>query len=194
VTSIIDLRFYGPYLLCSEHEDLLAQCPYSKESGIYLKAVKQSSGIYRVFYLGETGTSFYQRMKEHIVQTLGGNYRICDPDALREGIQTVIWDGLWRKGTRDKLPEFLQHYEALAPIVKRSLTVQEVFVAPFESERRLRQRIEGSLALALRSDTTASSLMASDVRYYKRRKDEEPVMVNIEAKSEIEGFPLQIAA
>ena len=191
---MIKLRFFGPYLLCSEKVDVLGDCPYARRSGIYLWAVKLSTGQYHISYIGETGTSFYKRAKEHIIQKLGGNYRICDPDFMLQGVQRVIWPGLWRKGTRNKMPEFLRRYEELAPLIKASLAIQVAFVAPFDGERRLRQRIEGAIAMTIRANTVASSLLPDDIRYLERKENESPIRVFIESGNAIVGLPKQLTA
>jgi hypothetical protein len=69
------------------------------------------------------------------VQTLSGNYQIIDPDRMVDGVHEIVWNGLWRKGTRDRLPEFIQRYEELAPVVRRYLVGQRVYVAPFAGRR-----------------------------------------------------------
>jgi hypothetical protein len=190
--SVIHLRFTGPYPACSESADILADCPYSKASGIYLWAVRMPTGRYRITYIGETSATFYRRIKEHVIQTLGGNYRICDPTAMLQGVQKVLWDGLWRKGTRDKLPEFLRRYAEFAPLIKESLAVEVIFVAVLDCEKRLRRRIEGALAEAIRSKPEASSLLPDDIRYLKRKDAETPVRVLIQSEHVIEGLPNMI--
>ena len=162
-------------------------------SGIYLWAVKVNDK-YRITYVGETGISFYQRTKEHIIQTLGGNYRICDVAEMQRGNQKVLWNGLWRIGTRDKLPEFLSQYEELAPHIKAYLKAQAVFVAVTDCDPLLRKRIEGAIALSLRSDDIASSLLPADIRFRKRRSGETPLHVALRSKAEIEGLPGSIIA
>jgi len=76
ISMLIHLHFHGPFSVCSETDDVLANCPLRSGTGIYLWAVKQLTGVYRTSYLGETSESFYGRTKEHVVQTLGGNYRV----------------------------------------------------------------------------------------------------------------------
>jgi hypothetical protein len=141
----LEIIFHGPYTLCTEKNDVLFDCPYASCEGIYLWVVGMSSGVYRVSYLGQTIRSFYKRNKEHLIQKLGGNYQVCAPEAMINGRHEVVWNGMWRKGTRDKLPEFLAQYERLAPIIKRSISVTKLFVAPLKVERRICQRIEGAL-------------------------------------------------
>jgi hypothetical protein len=192
--SEIRLHFEGPYPACSESADILYGCAHSKEPGIYLWAVRMPTGKYRISYIGETSSSFYRRTKEHVIQTLGGNYRICDSTAMRQGVQKVLWDGLWRKGSRDKLPEFLRRYAELAPLIKESLTIQVVFVAVLDCEKRLRQRIEGALADALRDDPGLCALLPSDIRYWRRGDHETPVRVVIESECDFEGLPIELYA
>ena len=187
----VHLHFHGPYPLCAETADVLAECPHRDASGIYLWTLRQHTGRYRVTYVGETTTSFYRRMKEHVIQTLGGNYRITDPDQAARGVQRVVWDGLWRKGTRDRLPEFLRRYKELAPAIKRYLLAELVFVAPMEGDARLLRRVEGALAMHLRSAPDASSLLPTDIRYVVRRADELVVRVEVKVDVgvEVEGLP-----
>ena len=189
-----ELKFYGPYTICSEENDVLHDCPYASDEGIYLWAVRMNSGSYRILYIGETSTSFYKRTKDHLIQTLGGNYLICDPEAMVFGRSEILWKGLWRKGTRNKLPEFLSRYESLAPKIKKFIFIQKLFVASIKIDRRLRKRIEGALAFAIREDAEASSLLPNDIRYIRRRDDEDPVLVSISAERKIEGLPERVYA
>ncbi len=189
-----ELKFHGPYTICTEENDVLHDCPYASDEGIYLWVVGLNSGSYRISYIGETGVSFYKRTKDHLIQTLGGNYLICDPEAMVHGRNEILWKGLWRKGTRDKLPEFLSRYESLAPKIKKSILIQDLFVAPVKIDRRLRQRIEGALAFAIREDAEASSLLPNDIRYIRRRDDEESTLISIFSEEKIEGLPERIYA
>ena len=188
---MIMLNFLGPFDLCSEANDVPDGCAEKDASGIYLWAF-QVNGKYRVTYVGETGRSFYERTKKHIIQTLGGNYRVCDVTAMLQGNQEVLWDGLWRKGTRDKLPEFVKRYAELAPQIKTFLKSQKVFIAVTDCHQRLRKRIEGAIASSLRSNKTASSLLPADIRFRTRQRGETPVMIAITSEWEIEGLPDRI--
>ena len=189
MSNRIFLHFYGPYDLCSEVNDILHDCPYTSDQGIYLWAVKMTTGNYRVSYIGETGVSFYKRMKEHLIQKLGGNYQICDPEAMKRGEHKVIWNGLWRKGTRDKMPEFFSQYESLAPTIKKCISTLKLFVAPIKLESHQRRVIEGALAEAIKSDEMASSLLPKDIRYY--RSKDTGVLVSCTSDKPIEGLPKQ---
>ena len=95
--KILTVKFDGPHPAYSETRDVLADCKNRKEGGIYFWAIRVGDS-FRITHIGQTGTSFYQRMKEHIINTLGGNYRISDTEALARGDSKILWDGLWREG------------------------------------------------------------------------------------------------
>jgi hypothetical protein len=113
---------------------------------------------------------------------------------MLRGVQEIVWNGLWRKGTRERTAEFFRRYEELAPLVKRHLQCHSVFVAPFQADVRLRRRIEGALARYLRTLGEASSLLPADIRYVVRRDDECPIVVSIAADCAIEGLPSELMA
>jgi hypothetical protein len=67
-------------------------------------------------------------------------------------------------------------------MIKDALAVEVVFVAVLDCEKRLRRRIEGALAEALRSNQEACSLHLEDIRYLRRKEDETPVRVLLESE------------
>jgi len=130
-----------------------------------------------------------------MIQTVGGNYRISDPDLLQQGVDRILWNGLWRKGTRDRMPEYLQRLVEFAPTIQRLFALERVFVVPFHSERRLRQRIEAALADHIKTQPAPiSSLLPEDIRYYARRKGKEPVRVHMRSDELIIGLPCDLEA
>ena len=48
------LCFYGPFSLCSEQSEILAECEFKEQAGLYLWVAKQAGGSYRIEYIGET--------------------------------------------------------------------------------------------------------------------------------------------
>jgi hypothetical protein len=192
-TDAITVRFVGPYELCSEEADVLADCPYSRQGGIYFWAVQMPDDQYRISYIGITKRSFYHRTKEHIINQLGGIYGIYDAEAMRRGELKVLWGGLWGKGRLDKLPEFIRQYETLAPHAKESLSVQKLFVAPLQYEARLMASIEGAMAAVIRESRDASSLLPEGIRYWRRGNAEAPVNVKFELPCVVQGLPTEIA-
>ncbi len=182
------MSFAGPYPAYSETADVLAGCAQRKSGGIYFLAIQVGSG-YRLTHVGQTGASFHQRMKEYIINTLGGNYRICDPELLPRGLARPVWNGLWREGTRACLPEFLRDSTRLFELAKRQLQLEQIFVAPLKVEDRLRRRIEGAIAIAIRQDAAASSLFPPDIRVLGRLTTEAPLEIRLQTQVQILGLP-----
>jgi hypothetical protein len=189
--KLLTVHFDGPYPAYSETLDVLADCKHRKAGGVYFWAIKVGDS-YRLTHIGQTGTSFYHRMKEYILNTLGGNYRICDPDALKRGETKPLWNGLWREGTRERLPEFLRDSSRLFEAAKRNLMLEQIFVAPLDVEDRLRRRIEGAIAKGVRKDKMASSLFPPDVRVLGRLTTEVPFPVRIRVGRSVLGLPEQL--
>ena len=183
------IHFNGPYGLCGQHERLLFQEPLSAKAGVYLWTVHSSDGFI-VEYVGQTGESFAKRTKDHMIQTFGGNYRVCDPQLMHQGQVKIVWPGLWRKGTKDNMPDFAQRYLELAPVIQRYLEAVELFLAPITGDRRLRERIEGAIAHQIREQSPpAASLLPLDIRYRPRTQGEVPLSVNIECDQVVLGIP-----
>lgn len=189
--KLLTVHFDGPYPAYSETQDVLADCKHRKAGGVYFWAIKVGPN-YRLTHIGQTGTSFYHRMKEYIINTLGGNYRICDPDALERGEAKLLWNGMWREGTRENLPQFLRDSSRLFEAAKRNLMLEQIFIAPLDVEDRMRRRIEGAIAKTVRKDKLASSLLPPDVRVLGRLTTEVPTPVRIRVGSKILGLPEQL--
>lgn len=189
--KLLTVHFDGPYPAYSETQDVLADCKHRKAGGVYFWAIKVGPN-YRLTHIGQTSTSFYHRMKEYIINTLGGNYRICDPDALERGEAKLLWNGMWREGTRENLPQFLRDSSQLFEAAKRNLMLEQIFIAPLDVEDRMRRRIEGAIAKTVRKDKLASSLLPPDVRVLGRLTTEVPTPVRIRVGSKILGLPEQL--
>jgi hypothetical protein len=187
--NTIDLEFIGPYKLTGERKNIFEE-EVSKSQGIYLFTIayKYIDG-FLVDYVGETGRTFRQRIKEHLIATMGGNYRICDPEKLSEGKEEIIWNGLWRKGTKNKITNFIDIYENIAPIVKRYIEIHQIFLAPIAIDKSKRRLIEGELANAFRRQKLpVTSLLPSDIRYRHTSK-KLSITVTIKSSKQIFGLP-----
>jgi len=190
----IHLQFSGPFILCGENGALLFKEAISQRAGIYLWSVNIDDG-FLVDYVGETGQSFSQRMKDHMIQCLGGNYRIWEPLLFSRGKKELIWNGLWKKEVRDCIPDFVDNYIELAPKIKEYLELIRVFVTPFETTTRIRRRIEGAIALSIREQPSpVGTFIESDIRYNRRGVDEEPIEVSISCNHKILGLNADLSA
>lgn len=188
------LTFHGPFGLM-EGEDNLFTSALAMQSGIYVWTVPYVHGGYLITYVGQTGATFGRRNKEHMIQTIGGNYRISDPDLLLQGVDHVLWNGLWRKGTRDKIDEYLHRVVDLVPAIRKTLTTIRVLVAPLDAAPPIRRRIEGALADHIkRQPPPAAALLPPDIRYGRRQAAEELIDVQILCAVEVLGLPAGLKA
>ena len=85
-----ELILQGPYGLCGKHERIIFYDPIGEGVGIYFWTVPYFQVGSIINYIGETGASFKQRLKEHMIHTAGGNYWICDPEFEIQGVESVL--------------------------------------------------------------------------------------------------------
>jgi len=186
-----NLEIIGPYKIGREND--IFQSPYANQCGIYIWAIKVKDK-YIINYIGETGLSFKKRTKEHLIQLIGGNYRVPEPKDLCVGKETILWDGLWRKGQRDKIVEFIKIYESLAPKIKEYIEMLNIFLIPMDVEARIRKLIEGNIAKHVRNQPFyISGLLPDDIRYITEKKiDEQSFSVKLLSSEKILGLPEKI--
>lgn len=194
VPSTALLEFDGPFKLCGSRERTLFDQKVAQLPGIYLWTVRFQGG-FLINYVGETGVSFCERMKDHMIQCMGGNYRVCDAGWLLKGERKILWNGMWRKGTRDLMLVFVEKYVKLAPEIRAYLEVLDIFVAPVQVSKRIRRRIEGAIAFSLRQGPAPiGNFITEDVRYFGRKDDEVPIQVMISSNEKLLGLDSQIMA
>ena len=188
----INLEFFGPYPLASDEKDILGDCEFADKSGIYIWTVKLENNIHKITYIGETYRSFYTRTKEHVLNQFSGYYSIYDPELLSKGIQKFVWNGLWGKGRKNKLPEYLANYHQLAPMNLEYIKMQSIFIAPLNVDKKIMVMIEGAMAKVLRNDIEACALLDKNIRYYYMNEVKENLLVKIKSSVDIEGLPKEL--
>lgn len=186
-----NVKIIGPFKIGGEND--VFQSPYADLCGIYIWAI-YVKGKFIINYIGETGLSFKKRTKEHLIQIMGGNYRVPDPKDLYVAKETILWDGLWRKGQRDKIVEFIDIYELLAPKIKEYIEMLNIFLIPMDVEARVRKLIEGNIAKHVRNQPIClSGLLPDDIRYIAEKKiDEQSFSIKFLSSREILGLPEKI--
>jgi hypothetical protein len=189
-----EVQLHGPYRWYGKKDECLFRASEATKSGIYLWTIPFNRK-YLTYYVGETGRSFKARFTEHTRDYLYGLYRVYDPIPFAQGRKKLVWEGMWQPGTRDRVDEFLNRYLDLSPAVYSLLGKLRIFLAPLDAEKRIRQRIEGSLALRLQqhSDLTRN-FFDSGIRYLTKQADEPPIHVTIISKECIFGLPHKLAA
>lgn len=188
----INLEFFGPYPLASEEKDILSDCEFADKSGIYIWTVRLENNVHKITYIGETYRSFYTRTKEHVLHQFSGYYSIYDPELLAKGILKFAWNGLWGKGRKNKLPEYLANYNKYAPMNLEYIKMQSIFVAPINVDKKIIVKIEGALAKELRNNNEASALLDKNIRYNYLNEVKENLLVKIKTPLVIAGIPKEL--
>jgi hypothetical protein len=163
--------------------------------GLYLWTVPQHDGKQMVYYVGETGRSFGTRMEEHLKEHLAGFYHLYDPDPFRTGTKKVVWEGHWDVDERRSVDEIVGNYPRLCETISRLTVLYRFFLASFDSEKRVRQRIEAAIALHLYSQAgIVGTFQDKGIRYFPRTEEEEPIRVKVDCPPFLLGMPNQIVA
>lgn len=185
-----ELQFYGPFQLAGSQEESILLSPKGKLMGVYLLTIPFENK-YLPYYVGETGVSFASRSMDHVKCFLNGFYRIYDPEAFATGKKILVWGGMWksnRKGS-DTMIEYLQQYHKLSSLSYTFLNLFRFFLAPFDSDDRLRQRLEAAIASKLlEQDGIIGSFQDNDIRYYPRRPKEQPIKIKLKVNELILGL------
>jgi len=182
------LDWQGPFGWFGSSDNVLFRRGEAKLKGIYLWAIHVDTG-YLTYYVGETGKSYGERLKVHAHEYLSGIYRIYNPVDFQHGKKVPIWQGTWKKGTEDLLPDFLERYDELAPKILKMLSLLNIFIAPVDSESRIRKRIESSIARCLYDKPEpVCSFQESDIIYARRKSDEKPLTIINKFHDRIRGL------
>jgi hypothetical protein len=194
---VIDsITFVGPFTW--GHQDgtpSIFDEPVSGEHGLYLWTVPQLEAGEFVYYVGETGRSFGTRMEEHLKEHLAGFYHLYDPDLFQKGTKRMVWEGHWDVDRKRSVNEIVENYPTLCETIGRLTGLYRFFVASFDSEPRLRKRIEAAIALHLYSqEGIVGSFQDKGIRYTPRTSDEEPVRVKVVCPQPIVGMPTEVMA
>lgn len=176
-----ELQWYGPYKWYGTTDDCIFTRPEAKKSGIYLWTIPFKKQ-YLTYYVGETGKSFASRHIWHTRDYLHGLYRVYDPHQFGQGTKTFVWGGMWKPGTRGArhMLEFLNRYAELSSIIYEFLGQFRIFLTPLDAKERVRRRIEAAVANRLYEQPgLISKFQNSDIKYWPRRANEEPIPVKM---------------
>lgn len=190
------LELLGPYRIHSICDDNAFHRPAAQRAGVYVYSVPFEAGGYLASYVGETGTCFLKRIKEHTTNTLGGYERIYDPKELARGRKVLLWDSLWKSTRQECFNEFIEQYCILSPAIYEFIQQSYIFFIPIEADNRIRRRVESAIANHLyKQPSPVGEFMNSDIRYIKRlQKGETSIEIEIYGGQQILGFPQRLVA
>lgn len=151
VTESLFVQWFGPYCFAGSESENVFTNSIGEKKGVYLWTIPFDSK-YLVYYVGETGVSFAERLLQHVQSYLNGFYRVFDPEEFAEGRKVLVWGGMWKSDRKspDIMFEYLRQYHKLSDMAHSLLNQFRIFVAPLkENDRRIRQRIEAAIAYGL---------------------------------------------
>jgi hypothetical protein len=167
----------------------LLESEAGKKVGVYLWTVPTVEGEL-VYYVGETGRSFCQRMTEHLKEHLSGGYHLYEPAAFSRGRKVLLWPGRYGPGREQSLSVLIQRFQTLAPAIAGLAKLYRFYVAPLEGEKRMRERIEAGLANHLyQQPGMVGEFQDRGIIYHPRTDTEEPVQASIRCRASLIGVP-----
>lgn len=184
------MNFSGPFKF-ERGERYLFNSEFLKSQGIYIWTIKDEKNNQNlIHYIGET-VSFGKRQKEHFIQMTGLNYRIIDPDSARQGIEKIIWNGMWRDKSIDSVANLLDHYDDVSKTVSEYIKLINIYFAPTSLKTRIRRHIEGCLGWNLRNKYPQLKLMYPDDCHIGTNNIKYGLPLIINLPEEIAGIDLE---
>jgi len=160
-----------------------------KESGLCLWTVRLDEGSL-IYYVGETGRSFAQRMLEHYREHASGGYHLYEPREFSHGRKVALWHGLYGPDREESVIAFIRRFKELSPAIAELADLYQFYVAPLRCEKRLRERIEAALAGHLYEQPgIVGEFQDSGIRYHGRSADEDAVQAGIRCTTHLLGVP-----
>jgi hypothetical protein len=183
----LSLTLHGP-LRFLDNPSILGDPP-ALECGVYFWTVPCRENEY-IYYVGETGNSFSNRMLQHLQLYFSGSYRIYDPTKLAVGQKNIVWRGLFMDGTKPDIIEFYKNHNRYTRDLQNMLNLFNIWMLPTNCDKRIRQRIEGAIAIHLYGQPgLVGEFQDAGIHYAKRQSNEEPIRVQIEDTKSIMGLP-----
>jgi hypothetical protein len=186
----IIVEFVGPFSwVGGDGISSILKSDTGKKSGVYLWTVRLDEGEL-VYYVGETGRSFAQRMLEHFREHMSGGYHLYEPHEFSRGRKALLWPGRYGPDKEPSLSVFIQRFQSLASAIADLAELYRFYVAPLDCEKRLRERIESGLANHLYEQPgTVGEFQDQGIIYRPRKDTEEPVQALIRCKVNLIGVP-----
>ncbi|MGO9302640.1 MAG: hypothetical protein ACLP3R_02920, partial [Candidatus Korobacteraceae bacterium] len=137
--------------------------------GIYVWTVSLPEG-HLVYYVGETGRSFYERLFEHYREHAAAMYHVWSPAEFARGNKIQLWPGC------QDVKEWIANYSRLSESISKMTYILRFFLAPLSCDTRIRRRIEAAIAQALYATPgIVGTFQDQGIRYCSRTNDEEPI-------------------
>jgi hypothetical protein len=195
VTDPLSVRWYGPYSFVKSEDQNIFTCLMGEKKGVYLFTIP-FEGKYLVYYVGETGDSFANRLLQHVQSYLNGFYRIFDPEEFVKGRKVLLWGGMWKTDRREPklISDFIDRQTELAPKILLQLKRFRIFLAPIDEDKRIIERVEAEIARSLnQQEGLIGGFQDKDVRYRPTRPNEQRFKVIMTFSNPIMGLSQEVS-
>lgn len=187
----ITLDFIGPFKF-TDGENSVFSSPVATCPGLYLWAIRQSSDqSHLIHYVGETA-ALAARHREHLINILGLNYGIFNPERAQQGVCELIWPGLWRdkspSGPARQIGAYVYHHEMVIGYV----SVLNIFFAEIHVDSRLRKHIEGCIGWNLRKNHPDCKVLYPDDNRVGTSANKDNGVLRIHFQEPIRGLDEEI--
>jgi hypothetical protein len=195
------LNCFGPFRFVGDEDENIftSKTRTGQKRGVYLLTVPLD-GKYLVYYVGETGNSFSERLLQHVRCYLDGYYRLYNPEKFAIGDKELIWGGMWKRERKDPrfISEFIESYSILTPKIAKFISQFCIFVIPLEVDKRLDkrlgERVEATIKrILLEQEGKVGEFQDRDIRYRPKRPKEQPLSVILKFSKPIMGLVEEIS-
>ena len=184
------LDFKGPFRWHGASEEVVFFQEPANQPGIYVWCVEQPQG-YLIYYVGETGGAFRERLRSHTSKFFRGEYGIWSADEFIQGKKVEVWPGKWRTTNKEGWTyEFIQRSPGLTPKLIEFLGTMRIFLAPLNAEPLIRQKIESRITTYLKNlPEPLGSFIDADTRHKARPRKSQSLLVEMNFPVPIQGLP-----
>ena len=178
IAAPLSVKWFGPYSFVGNQDENVFTCSISQSKGVYLFTISYE-GKFLIYYVGETGNTFANRLMQHVQNYLDGFYRVLEPEEIVKWRKVLVWGGMWKPDRKEPqlISEFLKLQSELSPKIVKFIEQFRIFLAPINEEKRTIERIESEIA---RSLSVQSGLIGDfqdkDVRYKPTRPNEQKLL------------------
>ncbi len=162
-------------------------------AGIYLFTVPLPDG-YLIYYVGETGRTFRDRLFEHYTEHASAMYHVYSPAEFARGEKVMLWPGRFDMECRKSKRECVAAYTELYGPIWEMTRMFRLFLTPLACDTRIRRRIESAIANALYATPGVVGAFQDKVNYSPRLDGEAPIGCVVSSSARLLGLPERFEA
>lgn len=190
----IKIKLYGPFTWFGSDDKTIFCNELASEQGVYLFTAPYKDK-YLIYYVGETGITFAERLAQHLQAYLSGQYHVYKSKYFVKGKRKPVFEGWANADDREKsYAYYFRNCSRIGKEMMKYLEVQCLFVLPFKTSQRKRQRIEAAIAVPLYEQDPPIGTFQDEITYRPKWDKEKAMTISISNASKILGLSSEIEA